>query len=158
MKNILEKRTFNNNDFNSITWHDITIHGIAFNKEKFELYFDIDFVYKWNLNKEENKYNFYISPATLVFYNVWEVDINIISNLDLSIENLKRFNPVKPRNIEIFENEEVQEFDWQMFLLQGEINFKSIGFEIFIRKKPICSYTQELSLIDRDGVQFNINK
>lgn len=38
---------------------------------------------------------------------------------------------------------------------EGKITFKSTGFKQFVRQKPIFTYSQILSLEDRNGISFS---
>lgn len=62
-------------------------------------------------------------------------------------------NPHLPKNKEILP--EKMEYDWIIELQQGKISFKSIGFELFIRKLPEILETQSLSLATRGGISFS---
>ena len=54
-------------------WHDNKIHAISFNDESSELSFDIDHIGKWVIKKKA--YQFWLVPATLVFRNVYDINI-----------------------------------------------------------------------------------
>jgi len=62
-------------------------------------------------------------------------------------------NPHSPKNKDYIP--EIVEYDWVISLLQGEISFKSIGYEIYIRKSPEIRQEQNLGLEERGGVSFS---
>jgi len=135
--------------FDALNFHDCRIYAIGFEKNK--LLFDIDFIEEWDL--EQNEYNFKIYPATLVFENVWDIDINIEMDTDLIIDNIERNNPQIPRNIKYLLPYS-KEYDWNIDLMVGEIRFKSIGLRIFQRKKIEISKNQNLTMQDRNGISL----
>lgn len=44
---------------------------------RFKLLFDIDYIFKWVGPEEDGYYRFWISPATLIFENVYDVNIDL---------------------------------------------------------------------------------
>lgn len=137
-------------DFEIMGWHDNKIHAIASDKDKFELRLDIDYICKWV--QIEDSFSFWVAPATLIFKNVY--DLNISSgSLDLTISNIERNKPVKPKNADYIED--IFEYDWIIEIHDGEITFKSVGFTQIIRANPILIDRQNLSIIERGGIQLS---
>jgi len=66
--------------FELMTWHDNTLHGITFVDENFanDLVLDIDYIEQW-LN-EAGLYRFKVAPAKLMFHDVSQLKISLISN------------------------------------------------------------------------------
>ena len=128
-------------DFENMVWHDSTIYSITFS-DKYELLLDIDYILKWvNLEKNDTFFQFWIAPATLIFKNVYNLKIE--SNIvDLIITNINRDNPQPPKNAKHIGM--ALEYDWLIETTQGEITFKSIGFEQHLRKSPILSNEQRI--------------
>jgi hypothetical protein len=102
---------------------------------------------------DEVGYKFKIAPATLIFRNVWKLVFDIDTNLALEIESISMQNPQHPKNKDYVSDE--FEYDWNIFLQQGEISFKSIGFELYIRKSPEIKQEQSLGLEERGGISFS---
>lgn len=46
-------------------------------------------------------------------------------------------------------------YEWQMGLQEGDIRFKSLGFEQIVRKSPVYTNGQVLSLEERGGISFS---
>ena len=145
------KRILTIKDFESIIWHDCKIYGFAFDDSKYKLYFDIDFINEWIKPQEkEKRYKLKITPATLVFSNVWDVNFDIDTNLSLDIDSVVKKNPHISRN-----KPQKMEYEWEMELLQGKITFKSIEFKIYFRDKPQILNFGDRTLIKRGGVSFS---
>ena len=53
------------------------------------------------------------------------------------------------------ETEIVIIYEWDLELLQGNISFKSKGFEQIVRKKPIYVKQQVLEMENRGGISFS---
>ncbi|MGE5383671.1 MAG: hypothetical protein ACM3PX_09615 [Omnitrophica WOR_2 bacterium] len=144
---------FSTKDFDNINWHDFKIHGFAFDEVEFKFYLDIDLIIEWiEPLSNEDGYRFKIAPATIIFMNVWNVVFDIDTNLALDIDNVSMQNPKSPKNKDQIQDN--TEYDWKIGLHQGEISFKSIGFEIYIRKSPEIRKEQSLLIKERGGVSF----
>jgi hypothetical protein len=147
-------RVYTTKDFDALNWHDCKIYGLAFDDVSFKFYIDIDLIIEWiNPIGKDGGYKFKIAPATLVFENVWNLVFDIDTNLTLSIDDVSMQNPHLPKNKDYIP--EIMEYDWVISLLQGEISFKSIGYEIYIRKSPEIRQEQTLGLKERGGVSFS---
>jgi hypothetical protein len=154
MKMIEYKQVYTTQDFKELNWHDCKIYGFAFDDNTYKFYLDIDLIIEWiDPFKEDEGYKFKIAPATLVFKNVWNLVFDIDTNLTLSIDDISMQNPHLPKNKDYVSGE--MEHDWLITLLEGEISFKSIGFEIYVRKSPKIEQKQILGLDERGGISFS---
>ncbi len=86
----------------------------------------------------------------MVFENVYNLQIDIDSNVGLEIDEILRENPKKPKNsdhigINI-------EYDWIIQLQQGELSFNSVGFKQIIKGAPILLDRQFIGFEERGGV------
>lgn len=153
---ILEKSIWTQDDFDDMGWHDANIYGMIIEKgeEPWQgnLIFDIDYIFEWIHPVPPQEYfSFWVAPCTLMFKEVYDVKIDIdyrggafelleISDLDL---------------ISKYEQETgVIIYEWQMGLQEGDIRFKSLGFEQIVRKSPVYTNSQVLSLEERGGISF----
>lgn len=150
-----KKIRWNLKDFPNMNWHDSKIYAIAFKDEKFELIIDIDYIIKWiKPKKKESHYSFQVVPATLIFKNVWDLEVNLESALDFQIEDIQKKNPQIPKNINtISEN---LEFDWIIETTNGSISFKSVGFEQIAKKVPLIQNSQTIDFQKRGGINFDM--
>jgi hypothetical protein len=149
----LGKKIWTDVDFNIMGWHDCKIYAISFfDWEKFELALDIDYIFKWiKGNGSDNYFKFWIAPATLVFKNVYDINVSINST-DFRIDEIVRSNPVRPKNIGHVGD--VFEYEWMVETSSGDINFKSVGYLQFIRQKPNLSDSQLIDIKERGGISF----
>lgn len=150
----LEKALWTDADFEQMGWHDCPIKALAFSDNDYQLLLDIDYIFKWVLPKNKRFYNFWISPCTLVFENVHDINIELSSDgVALTIDKISRKNPVVPRNAEYIGRD--TEYDWIIETFAGEISFKSVGFKQYVRQQPVLISTQELDTDARGGISFN---
>lgn len=132
-----EKWLWTESDFEIMGWHDSRVYAIAFSPEKFEIAFDIDYIFQWVHPKgNETSFSFWVSPVTLVFENIYDVDFDIGSyNGGLEIDCIKRESMGAPRNAQHIEKNE--EWLWTIECQEGEIKFRSAGYKQFVRAKPV---------------------
>ncbi|RYY84391.1 MAG: hypothetical protein EOO15_19480 [Chitinophagaceae bacterium] len=146
----LEKSLWTEEDFETMGWHDCHIHAISFG-ENFDLLFDIDYIFKWVTHK--SPFDFWVSPCTLVFENVYDIvfDLNF-STGGLDIADIYKEGPNVPRNAAHIGRE--LEYTWKIELQEGAIQFKSVGYKQFVRRLPVFQKEQYLDLSERGGVSF----
>jgi hypothetical protein len=134
-------------DFENMGWHDVYIHGIAFDRSLLSL--DIDYMFRWiNPEPGETYYKFWLSPATLVFENVGEVRLSMESFGKPIIMDLTRSEE------ESIEGHQAT-WCWNIDCISGEISFRATGFTQFIRRAPIISGKQVFSEAERGGFSFS---
>jgi len=151
----LEKLIWDENDFEHMGWHDAKVYAVAFMDESFEFVLDIDYVLEWIHPKEgESNFKFWVAPSTLVFRNVWDLNIDLEGRVDLEILDLHRGNLHKPKNAEHIK--EFAEYDWRIETDSGEIAFKSAGYKQYFRKPPALLDRQRIGLKERGGISFDV--
>jgi len=151
----LEKLIWDENDFDKMGWHDSKIYAIAFKDEKFEFVLDIDYILEWIHGEgNESKFKFWVSPSTLVFKNVWDLNFSLTTNLDLEIQDIHRSNPLPAKNSKHIA--EPLEYDWVIETNSGDITFKSVGYKQHFRMAPILSNSQRINLLQRGGICFDV--
>lgn len=139
--------------FDIMSWHDCKVYGIGFDDENFKLFLDIDYIIDWVKPEYDNIFfRFWVSPATLVFENVYDLNIDISTTLGIEICKVSREEPKIPRNKEYIKKD--TEWLWRISSNQGDITFRSIGFKQYTRRKPILTEGQSISYIDRGGISF----
>ena len=142
-------------DFEKMGWHDGTIYA-WYLKEKFELVLDIDYLFHWVApTNKRNYYKFWISPCTLIFENVYDlkIDLEISEPYEVKINDIHCENPQRPRNANFINHD--TEYNWIIDAFQGQITFKSVGFKLFVRKRPILQKKQNIGIKKRNGISFN---
>jgi hypothetical protein len=128
----LEKSLWTNHDFENMSWHDCKLFAISFG-DNFQLLFDIDYIFKWVQTGETFK--FWVSPCTLVFENVYDLEIQMDRiSAGIDIDEINRDNSQRPRNADFVKVD--TEFDWTIDTQQGSLYFKSIGYKQYVRQIP----------------------
>jgi hypothetical protein len=154
MNNIkLKKSIWAEEDFEEMGWHDCKLYALAFNHEKFEIAFDIDYIIEWVSQQEnDSSYKFWVAPATLIFRNVYDININLYST-DCQIQDISKQNPIKPLNANYIDD--LFEYDWTIETTNGDITFKSTGYKQYIRDEPRLLDRQCIDFYKRGGISFD---
>ena len=126
-------------DFETMGWHDATIYSISFIPSKTEyasgLSFDIDYIFKWVLNEQEQTFDLWISPCTLVFPDVfgYQMDFESSSNdyWQLEIDAIHMEDAQRP-DFPGFKNFHIE-------LQTGYITFQAYGFIQTVRQQPVLA-------------------
>ena len=139
-------------DFEQMGWHDIQIRAIAFRPANFEFVLDIDYIFQWVQPQEDSFYRFWVSPATLVFKNVYDLRIDLEPYTEVCILEVNRTEPSVPRNAKAIGAE--NDWHWLLGCTAGEIGFRSIGFDQYTRRFPKLSKAQSLTEEERGGFSF----
>lgn len=134
-----KKKIFTTDEFDQLSWHDVTIKNVSFINKKFELLFEIDFILDWLHPKSEIEYfKFNVAKASLLFENVYDLQIEI--NTDANV----RINEVSRSKRSTNKNTGVEEWVWLLDCIEGSIKFISSGFVLELKSNPIISETQNL--------------
>ena len=136
-----EKLVWSESDFEIMGWHDCPIYGILF-ADNFAL--DIDYIFKWVLNKQNGHYKFWISPATLVFELARNLKIEIDSDFINGLE-IAEIHQQKLEN---------NEYKYQIETQEGDIHLIASGYRQYIRKNPVLKKSQGLTDKERNGYSF----
>jgi hypothetical protein len=136
-------------DFESIGWHDNFVRAIHFldvSGGRGDLALDIDHILEWV--KAGDSFQFWVSPASLVFHDVSDLSIYVDwsdSMLELVIDEIRR----EPSDLEGFSRFTIQ-IDWP--LPGGRIQFLSKGFTQTLRRRPILTSSSKLDASQRCGL------
>ena len=153
----LEKYIWTDKDFNIMDWHDVTVHAIAITPKDdcYERQLNIDYIFEWIQPREvSGAYSFRISPATLVFENVWDIKSNITTRINV-LENINMLEVIADDISNDKSNIGMK--SWKIVLNQGAIEFIGSGFKQYIRNKPILSESIWLDDEERNGISFSRN-
>ena len=148
----LEKAVWTNDDFDVMGWHDATIWAMAVVSEQFELLFDVDYILQWvNPLPPSSYFNFWVSPATLVFQGVQDIKVDMdLQYIQLiEVDHIERKGP--------FESPDgsLTNWKWRIDLQQGTIEFEAGGFTQYLRTSPFFGPLQQLSQAQRGGISFD---
>ena len=146
----LEKTVWSDHDFEVMGWKNAYIHAIATIPETFELLLDIDYIVRWiDPTPPSNSFTFLVAPATLVFSNVYNVEIHLESQSgEFSIQNLDRLDEQPTLN------GEMKDWLWK-FDDEGSLSFRATGYTQYFRRQPILTSFQQLSFAERGGISFS---
>jgi hypothetical protein len=138
-------------------WHDCSIYGFTFlsvdELGTAHLVFDIDYIFKWvNPFEPGQPFSFVVSPCTLIFKDTFGLTMNVDRRGGttgmLEIADLYLTDKVEQET-----NKWI--YEWTIDLQEGQMNFKSSGFDQIVRQKPILIDRQFLTLDERNGISFN---
>ena len=147
---IPEKTFWTDEDFNRMGWHDNPIHAVAFGLAPYELSFDIDYIFKWEQPLPgQVHYRFWISPATLVFEEVFNLRISHDAYAGLTISGIQRAET---------EKEEARPgkklWNWTISCVEGVWQLTAGGYRQCIRKEPVLWPRQRLDFDQRGDCSF----
>ena len=153
----LTKTLWTHDDFDEMGWHDVVIHAITFQPEKYEFILDIDYIFAWVEPEPPSPgFSFWVAPATLVFENTWDFRAELSDHLGfqigLQMQGITRKVGRAPKT-PAFVNTQTG-WTWTIELVQGEISFSASGFSQYIRRNPIRVSSQQFSLQERGGISF----
>lgn len=149
-----EKWIWSEEDFDEMGWHDCKIFGISPGPGEDQLSLDVDYIWKWvHPSEGENFFKFWISPVTLVFENVHQLECEFREISVIRIDEVGRVDPRRPRNAQFIGKE--TEWRWTIDCHDGSINFWAVGYRQYTRKLPVLSDAQQLSLSARGGLSVS---
>lgn len=149
----IEKWIWTEEDFEKMGWHDTQVYAISFHAETYEIALDLDYIFEWvNPKANETYFNFWIAPATLVFENVYDIKMEL-DTTEFELDAVERTDPQRPKNAEYIKRE--NEWLWSLEAHRGGIEFRSVGYKQYIRRKPVFSKLQKLDSEIRGGISFH---
>ncbi len=81
-----------------MNWHDCKVYGMGFDNENYNLFFDIDYITDWVTPEGNEKYfKFWVTPCTMVFHNVYNLEIDLSITDSFEICKVFREDPSEPR-------------------------------------------------------------
>jgi hypothetical protein len=156
----LDKNIWTQDDFDIMGWHDATIRALALEEGsrflKNNLVLDIDYIFKWVVSEApESVITFWVAPCTMIFKNRFDLEMDFegsncgdlmdIAGLHLKDKVFNKDNSLLYAGLI---------YEWAMELHQGLISLKSDGFEQIVRRNPIYTPQQVLSMEERGGISF----
>ena len=150
----MQLRTYTEQDFDQLSWHDNLIYGFHIDRDELQwecdLVFDIDFLTEW-LCPADQPCEFMIAPATLRFHNATDLKINVdcgdsgfqASLYELSIEGIERERVVDQK---ICLDRPYYRWSMNVYLPygRGTISFGASGFTQIFRDQPILCKDQRI--------------
>jgi len=134
-------------------WHDNRIYSFAFIQEEDEFRLDIDYIFKWvEPPRGEDYFSLWVSPATLCFENVSEVNLHIDIGggawYELQIYEIRRT---------LLEKSSASDTDswlYEIELTNGSIKVKATGYKMYVRKQPVHTNSSVLTLSEPQGISL----
>lgn len=153
----LDKNIWTQDDYEQMGWHDCSIYGLTFlpvdEIGTTNLVFDIDYIFKWvNPIKPGQTFSFWVSPCTLVFKDAFALTMNV-DRRGGTTDMLEIADLYLVGKVEQGTNQRI--YEWSIDLQEGNISFKSSGFEQIVRQKPLFTDGQFLTLDKRNGISFS---
>ena len=149
----LSKSVWSDADFEQMGWHDATIHGLYVQQTDAvlpRLLLDLDYIVRWVHPLSPEKYfNFWVSPATLVFEDVWDLEGDLgFKGLspDLEIDTVHRLTPDGDRQ------------DLSLWHVEGhafDLRFRASGYRQYFRRPPRLVSRYRLPPALRGGCSFD---
>jgi hypothetical protein len=138
-------------DFDQMSWHDCAVHALAVEPAPSapgQLLVDLDYIVEWLCpTPSANSFSFLICPATLIFDEAWDLSgtINLQEfSFELSLNALERSGP-----------DEHGAFEWTLLGHEFTLTLGATGFTQYLRRRPIESPHQRLSIAERGGLSFD---
>ncbi len=149
-EHLLDKPHWDDRDFSAMSFHDVTLWSMVAHAEAFELLFDLDYLFEWvSPGEGETHFKFWVAPVTLLFENVYDVNLRIDSSQGtIEIARLYRECPGPTRNGTL------TEYTYRFECQEGEISLRSTGLQMFVRRRPELRHSQRLGLEERGGIGF----
>jgi len=147
----LERYFFTDADFDVMGWHDNFVHAVAIGSDRRELFFDIDYILKWEQPLPgEQHFRFWISPATLVFENVYRLNVQHQDWIGMCLLGIER----SAEKVAIDPSYPTPLWRWDLECVEGGWEILASGYRQFIRRPPMLCHSQLLSLEARGGYAF----
>lgn len=148
----LEKATWTDADFDVMGWHDCRVHAVSVGvrDDGFpwnRVLLDLDYIVKWvDPAPGRRNFSFWITPATLVFDEAWDVTGQLAPMNDLlEIADLHRLDPP----------DDTPDPLWHLEGQNFDLRLRAPTYTQYLRKPPIHSATaQYLTQPERDGLSF----
>ena len=138
-------------DFDTMSWHDCAVHAVAVAPappSPGRLLPDLDYIVEGVLPEPPaTTLSFWISPATLVFSEAWDLTADIDLNgwsFQLFLDRIERSGPG-----------EHGYFDWTLTGDRFTISLGATGFTQYLRRAPVLSPGPWLSVEERGGFSFD---
>lgn len=148
----VERVVWTDGDLDRMGWHDVTVHGVAFDEVDGRARFllDVDYVVSSLApHGPDDHFAFLVAPATLVFENVWNLDTDLGGTRPfLVIDGLHRSEPEDDRQTA----EGVA--PWTIEGRDFALRFLAAGFHLHLRARPRVSTSHRLALAERGGTSF----
>lgn len=145
------QKTWTEQDFDSLSWHDNEVHGIRWcnpNEEyRFDVVLDIDHILKW-VKQPDGSFTFVIAPALLIFHEVTHLECSFTLEYKqhLVIDRVDRETPPAPSEASV----QPPRHRW-IIRLRSETN--AVGFILL----DASGFTQHLMAEPREATNQSLD-
>lgn len=140
---------WSNGDFEDMCWHDNRVHGVKIHNPRegydYDIIFMIDYILEWV--KTDDRFKFWVAPATLAFHGAHNAKIDVLLNYkqSLDIDRIEREETSS-------DAEKKAEYTKYRFTIHfhnqiSTISLEANGFSQVLTSAPI--------LIDRQSIHDN---
>ncbi|MGN6163197.1 MAG: hypothetical protein ACTHOF_01520 [Flavisolibacter sp.] len=138
----LDKWLWTDADFDAMGWHDSLIYAFKVDQN---LYFDIDYIFKWVQPEQDHWFSFYIAPCTLVFETPTKFHLNLESNEFYTYIEIADLHKHLNSNYKT---------EWRIDTHIGDIIIEADNFKQFVRRRPTLQTGQQIIPEERGEVSF----
>ena len=147
----LARATWTDADFDSMSWHDVALHAVAFEPSMpypGRLLLDIDYIVGGERpTPPDTTFSFWMCTATLVF----DQASDFAGNLDLVGRSFEpAFNAISRS-----EPDSNGDRTWTLAGHEFTIQVRAPGFTQYLRNPPILAAAQRLGVAARGGISFS---
>lgn len=138
----LDKWLWTDADFDTMGWHDSLIYAFKVDQD---LYFDIDYIFKWVQPDKDHWFSFLIAPCTLVFETPTKFSFNLESN------DFYNYIEIADIHRQLNQNNKTE---WRIETHIGDIVIEADKFKQFVRRQPTLQSGQQIIPEERGEVSF----
>ncbi len=138
----LDKWLWTDADFDVMGWHDSLIYAFKVDQD---LYFDIDYIFKWVRPDQDHWFSFYVAPCTLVFETPTKFHLNLESN------EFYTYIEIADLHKQLNSNEKTE---WRIETHIGDIIIEADNYKQFVRRPPTLQTGQQVIPEERGEVSF----
>ena len=136
----LDKWVWTNDDFGVMGWHDSLIYAFKVDQD---LYFDIDYIFKWVQPNQDHWFSFWVAPCTLIFETPHKFTLNLESN--------ETYNHIEIADLHRQINQKGKT-EWFIETHIGNIMIEAETFKQFVRRPPTLQAGQQIIPEERGDV------
>lgn len=138
----LDKRLWTDADFDLMSWHDSLVYAFKVDQD---LYFDIDYIFKWVQPVKDYWFSFWVAPCTLIFETPTKFGFDLESN------DFCNYIEIADLGREVNDNGKTE---WRIETHIGDIVIEADKFKQFVRRRPTLQAGQQIIPEERGEVSF----
>lgn len=138
----LDKWLWTDADFDVMGWHDSLIYAFKIDQD---IYFDIDYIFKWVQPDKDYWFSFWVAPCTLVFEAPTKFSFDLESN------DFYNYIEIADLHRQVNDNGKTE---WRIETHIGDIVIEAEKFKQFVRRRPTLQTGQQIIPEERGEVSF----